>query len=165
MNRKIISFIVVFVFLFSINTLLAEKEIKRLGVHPFYRSKDLKAEDIQKIANERVGEVKIGFEEAGYGDLFFAFIEQLKSAEIEFIEVQPGDSIMWMMFKRGKRVTIEKDVIWAGEKPFQAYKFVITRENKEHVFIVPKICGNISLKSVSELPLPPPPPPPPNQPP
>ncbi|MCK4942955.1 MAG: hypothetical protein KAS65_05225 [Candidatus Aminicenantes bacterium] len=165
MNRKIIIYFIVLVFLFSVNSLFAEKEVKRLGVNPFYRSKDLKAEDIQTIANDRVGEVKIGFEEAGYGDLFFAFIEQLKSAQIEFIEIQPGDTIMWMMFKRGKRVYVEKDVIWAGKKPFLAYRFVITRDLKEHVFIVPKICGNISLKSTTELPPPPPPPPPPNQPP
>jgi hypothetical protein len=165
MKRKIISFFVIFVFLMSVNALLAQKEVKRLGVNPFYRSKDLQAEDIQKIANERVGEVKIGFDEAGYGDLFFAFIEQLKSAEFEFIEIQPGDSIMWMMFKRGKKLYVEKDLIWAGKEPFTAYRFVITRDNKEHVFIVPKICGNISLKSVSELPPPPPPTPPANQPP
>ncbi len=148
-NLLILVLIVAFVFPLS-----AATKITRLGAHAFYKSKNLTPDDLYKIAIDYAGDVKIGFEEAGYGDLVLPFLEQLKSAKVEETEIQPGDTITWMMFRKHKRVQVVKDAVWAGRKPIKAYKVTIFHDLKAYEIIVPKKCGNISLKSVTELPAP-----------
>ncbi len=131
-------------------------EVNQLGWHPFYKSRDLKKDDLLKIATEKADEVKEGFELAGYGEYYEEFIKQLKTAEIETIEVHPQDKIEWMMFKRKNKVEVKKNVIWTADKPFVAYRFVVTKKKeddnnfyqKDFEFLVPKVCGNISLRGV-----------------
>jgi hypothetical protein len=167
-------FVVIFCLLFAFISLTAEEEVNQLGMHPFYKSRDLKKDDLLKIATEKAEEVKAGFEQAGYAELYDDFIAQLKTAEIDMIEVNPGDKIEWMVFKKRKKVEIKKDVVWTAKKPFTAYRFAIVKKVKEgdkefektYEFIVPKVCGNISLKGASTVDVTPPPPPPPkNKPP
>ena len=96
----------------------------------------------------------MGFEEAGNGELVFAFLEQIQKADIQTTELNPGDTLEWMFFKKGRKVKVKKDVIYDGKKPVPAYTFTIFREGKTYEFIVPKICGNISLKNTQEIPAP-----------
>jgi len=149
--KKIIFIVLILCFAFSVT---AEERVTQLGLHPFYKSRNLQPADLKIIALDRAGDVKMGFEETGNGDLVFAFLEQIQMADIKTVEVNPGDSLQWMMFKRGRKVMVKKDVIWAGKKPMLAYNFTIFRDGKLYEFIVPKICGNISLKSVSDVPAP-----------
>lgn len=150
---SILIFCLLFVFIF----LSAKEEVNQLGMHPFYKSRDLKKDDLLKIATEKAEEVKAGFEQAGYGELFDDFIAQLKTADIEMIEVNPGDEIEWMIFKKREKVEVKKDVVWTADKPFTAYRFIVKKEVKEgekllernFEFIVPKVCGNISLKAAA----------------
>jgi hypothetical protein len=132
----------------------AEERVTQLGLHPFYKSRDLKPADLKIIALDKAGDVKQGFEMAGNGELIFAFLEQIQKADIQTIEVNPGDTMKWMLFKKNRQVQVKNDVIWAGKKPITAYNFTIFRDGKLYEFIVPKICGNISLKNVTEVPAP-----------
>jgi len=86
-------------------------------------------------------------------------------------QFQPGATLEWMAYRpnlnRGNRTPgrIER-FRWAGRSPFQAFLFRVTNNNRTYTFVVPKICGNLSLMSMSELPravapAPPPPAPPP----
>jgi len=149
--KKIIFFVLILCFVFTVT---AEEKVIQLGHHPFYKSRDLKAADLKVIALDKAGEVKQGFEMAGNGELVFAFLEQIQKADIQTIEVNPGDTFKWMLFKKGKKVQVKNDVIWAGKKPLTAYNFTIFRDGKLYEFIVPKICGNISLKNVNDVPAP-----------
>lgn len=149
--KKIIFFVLILCFVFAVS---AEEKVIQLGHHPFYKSRDLKAADLKVIALDKAGEVKQGFEMAGNGELVFAFLEQIQKADIQTIEVNPGDTFKWMLFKKGKKVQVKNDVIWAGKKPLTAYNFTIFRDGKLYEFIVPKICGNISLKNVNDVPAP-----------
>ncbi len=133
---------------------MATTKIMRLGPHPFYKSKHLTPQDLYKIAIDFAGDVKIGFEEAGYGDLYLPFLDQLKNAKVEEGELQPGTHIEWMLFRKHKKVSVIKDAVWAGRKPMKVYKVTIYHDLKAYHFIVPLICGNISLQSVEELPAP-----------
>jgi hypothetical protein len=146
--KKIFLFGLIFCFLLTIPA--AEKVI-RLGQHPFYKDKDIQPADLKVIAVEKAGDVKMGFEEAGSGDLVYAFLEQIQKADIQTIELNPGDTMEWMLFKEGRKVKVKKDVIYSGKKPVTAYTFTIFREGKTYEFIVPKICGNISLKNTREI--------------
>ncbi len=149
--KKFIFLGLIFCFLFTVQ---AAEKITRLGQHPFYKSRDLKPADLKIIALDKAGDVKMGFEEAGNGDLVFAFLEQIQSADVQTVELNPGDRLQWMLFKKGRKVYVKKDVVWDGKKPVTAYSFTIYRDGKLYDFIVPKICGNISLKNVSEVPVP-----------
>ena len=149
--KKVFFLGLIFCFLFTIQ---AAEKITRLGQHPFYKSKDIQPSDLKIIAVDKAGDVKMGFEETGNGDLVFAFLEQIQKADVQTVELNPGDSLQWMLFKRGRNVLVKKDVVWAGKKPIVVYNFTIFRDGKLFEFIVPKICGNISLKNVTEVPAP-----------
>lgn len=149
--KKTIFLGLIFCFLFTIT---AAEKVTRLGQHPFYKSKDIQPGDLKIIAVDKAGDVKMGFEEAGNGELVFAFLEQIQKADIQMTELKPGDTLTWMFFKKGKKVNVKKDVVYDGKKPVAAYTFVIFREGKTYEFIVPKICGNISLKNSQEVPAP-----------
>jgi hypothetical protein len=98
-------------------------------------------------------------------------------------DFQPGATLEWMAYRpdlrKGNRTPgrLEK-VRWAGKNPFKAFLFRVTNSDRIYTFVVPKLCGNLSLMSVQTMraaalpapaPLPPPaapqPPPPPPQPP
>jgi hypothetical protein len=158
MKKIFTVFVLVFSLLVAVGSLslIAKEEVNQLGWHPFYKSRDLKQVDLIKIANEMADQVKAGFEKAGYAEIYDAFIEQLKEAKIDEIDIHPGDTIEWMLFKKKKQVEVKSDVVWTGKEHFKAYQFVIKREqNKDKfgydeetfTFVVPKICGNISLKN------------------
>jgi hypothetical protein len=149
--KKIIFFVLILCFVLAVT---GEEKVTQLGRHPFYKSRDLKAADLKVISLDKAGEVKQGFEMAGNGELVFAFLEQIQKADIQTIEVNPGDTFHWMLFKKGRKVQVKNDVIWAGKKPITAYNFTIFRDGKLYEFIVPKICGNISLKNVKDVPAP-----------
>ncbi len=149
--KKVIFLMLIFCLAFVVT---AEERVTRLGDHPFYKSRDLKPADLKIIALDKAGEVKQGFELAGNGELVFAFLEQIQSADVQTVDMNPGDTVKWMMFKKNRKVVVMNDVVWAGKKPLTAYTFTIFRDGKLYEFIVPKICGNISLKNVSEVPAP-----------
>jgi hypothetical protein len=149
--KKLIFLVLIICFAFTVT---AEEKVTQLGLHPFYKSRDLKAADLKVISLDKAGEVKQGFEMAGNGELVFAFLEQIQKADVQTIELNPGDTVKWMLFKKGRKVQVKNDVVWAGRKPITVYTFTIFRDGKLYTFIVPKICGNISLKNVSEVPAP-----------
>lgn len=154
--------------LFAFCALYAAEEVNQLGMHPFYKSRDLKPEDLAKIAAKYAEQVKAGFELAGSADLYDDFMAQLQAVKIDPIDVNPGDSIEWMIFKKNNKIEVKKDVVWTAKNPFNAYRFIISRVveedgkklQKDFEFIVPKVCGNISLKSTKIEDITPPPPPP-----
>jgi hypothetical protein len=149
--KKVFFLGLIFCFLFTVQ---AAEKVTHLGQHPFYKSRDIQPGDLKVIAVDKAGDVKMGFEEAGNGELVFAFLEQIQKADIQTVELNPGDGLQWMLFKKGKKVQVKKDVVYAGKKPVLAYGFTIFRDGKTYEFIVPKICGNISLKNVNEVPAP-----------
>jgi len=149
--KKLLFVGLIFCFLLTIP---AAEKVTRLGQHPFYRDKDIQPGDLKVIAVDKAGDVKMGFEEAGNGELVFAFLEQIQKADVQTTELNPGDTLEWMFFKEGRKVKVKKDVVYSGKKPVPAYTFVIFRDGKTYEFIVPKICGNISLKNTQEIPAP-----------
>jgi hypothetical protein len=136
------------------------QKITRLGVTPIYKAKNLQADRVYTAAKKVENDIKVGFQKAGIGEVFDPFMERLKGSTPETVQVKPGETFMWMMFKK-KVVGIAKDAVWAGKKPFKAFRTFVRFKDKDYEFIIPAACFNISLKSVTDVPKPPPPPPPP----
>jgi hypothetical protein len=92
-----------------------------------------------------------------------------------------GGTLEWMAYrpnirKRDRTPGFINRIQWGGKAPFRAFLFRVRQDNKLYTFIVPKVCGNLSLMSTTDLtpppappapapkppaPTPPPPPPPP----
>ncbi len=136
-------------------------KIKRLGATPVCKIKNLQANKVYFQVKKNERDLKTGFRKAGVADLFDPFMDQLKASQPETVQVQPGETLEWMLFKKGKLVGVAKDVVWAGKKPFKAFRTVVQYQDKNYEFIIPAICLNVALKSITDIPKPPPPPPPP----
>jgi len=142
--KKIIFLVLIFCLLFTVQ---AVEKVSRLGQHPFYKSRDLKPADLKVIALDKAGEVKQGFEQAGNGELVFAFLEQIQKADVQTIELNPGDTVQWMLFKKGRKVQVKNDVVWAGRKPITAYTFTIFRTGSYRLEPLEVAVGGTSLKT------------------
>lgn len=147
MKKTIITVIVLSLFLGA--TSLYAATLTRLGTHPFYKAKDLKAQEVYKIVKANADKVKDGFIKARALDLYGPFMAQLESAKLEEIQVQPKETLLWMIFKKKNKAYLLRDVVWKGKKPFAAYRFVVNHGEQAHEFIFPKVCMNIALRSIT----------------
>ena len=71
-------------------------------------------------------------------------------------DFQPGSTLVWMAYRpnvrKGVRTPGRLDgVRWSGAKPFRALLFRVTNDYKIYTFILPMVCGNLSLMSVKEI--------------
>jgi hypothetical protein len=146
----------------SIHPAEAATPLKKLGSNPFYKAKGLQPEAVFPLLIRMKADVKRGFIKAGAGELYEPFMEQLKTASPELVTVQPGENLKWMIYKKKGKVAVSRDLVWSGKAPFEAYRLVIQQGQRNYNFLVPKICLNITLKDVTEIPkvtAPPPAPP------
>jgi len=150
----------------SIQSVDAATQLKKLGGHPFYKAGAPKAEGVLPILTRLKADVKRGFAKAGAAELYEPFMEQLKTAQLEPVNIRPGEALKWMIYKKKGKVAVSKDLVWSGKAPFQAYRMVVRYNDRDYEFIIPKICLNISLKEVTDVPkvMAPPPPSPKEEP-
>ncbi len=154
----------------SLSVASAKQTLFQLGTHPFYRPPLASEQDLlDMVANEK-DNIKKGFEKAGYGALADPFIAQAPNAEITTVQIQKGEKIIWMLYKKnGKNsVRVTRDVTWGGKEPIMAFQIPVDVDGKRYTFVVPHVCGNISLLQIGEVPQAPKPEPvvqapPPNQ--
>lgn len=130
---------------------------KRLGANPFNRPPLSSEADLNLLVKNRTADLKTGFTKAGSPDLYPAFMEQFPTARIDSVTVAPGDTFVWIVFKKKAtgRVSVLKDATWKGSAPFDAYRFTIDKDGKRHEFVVPLACGNVALRNVTPIPPPP----------
>jgi hypothetical protein len=71
-------------------------------------------------------------------------------------DFQPGATLEWMAYRPrindGDRTPgyLER-VRWAGTSSFKAFLFRVTNNRRIYTFVLPQVCGNLSLMSVSEM--------------
>lgn len=151
MKRKIIVSVIVFSLFLGATSLYAAT-LTRLGTSPFYKAKDLKPQDVYKIVKANADIVKDGFIKALSINLYDPFMAQLESAKLEEIQIQPNETLLWMVFKKKNKAHLLRDVVWKGKKPFAAYRFFVNHGNQAYEYIFPKACMNITLKSIAPIP-------------
>ena len=97
-------------------------------------------------------------------------LDALTIGPVTEMTIQPGTHMEWMAMKRAGKPAIVQNIRWSGRAPFEAWTFDVTDGGYKYTFLVPKVCGNLTLLSatavtpagtISEAPPPPPPPPPP----
>ena len=135
----------------SASSAFAAVSLKRLGDHPFNKPAMTTEADLRTMVDTHGADLQAGFVKAGNPELYPEFAAQFPTAKVEMIQVAPGQHLEWMLFrKKGTGpVTAVKDVIWDGrEHFFDAFKFYINKDGQQYEFIVPTICGNLSLMTV-----------------
>lgn len=156
MKKKLILFVAMCLVVAGASSTFAAT-LTRLGTHPF--SQKITTEtDLRSMVNNNKAELRTGFAEAGYSDLFTAFMDQFPTAKVVSIQVASGERLDWMLFRTNGTgpVKVAKDVTWGGKDAFDAFGFFIDKNGKRYEFVVPTVCGNMSLRNVGKVPGPPP---------
>ena len=156
MRKKLLLLLGLFLVMACSSTAFAAVTLKRIGDHPFFCPPLTSEAEFRAMVDKNAEDIRIGFEQAGYGDLYPEFVAQFPNAKVETIQVAPGDHMDWMLFRRkgtGPVKTV-KDVTWGGEASFDAFSFAIDKDGQRYNFIVPYACGNLSLMNVAAVPAP-----------
>lgn len=154
MRTKLVLFSVIGVLIMGVATAGAATTLKRLGRHPFYDPPLASVAELRDMVATRQADLSAGFARAGEPALFAAFQQQFAEARITPVKFGYGETMQWMLFKKGGKVRVLKDVTWKGKTPFDAYQFVIDMDGRRYVFVVPLRCGNLGLKEVVPAPAP-----------
>lgn len=131
----------------------AETRLKQLGVNPFYTPEIKSRDALRQMVKETRMELKNGFNQAGAADLFDDFVAQVGQSEIREIDINPGERLQWMIFRKGPTAKVVKDVVWAGMEPFAAFLVHVDKAGVRYTFVVPAKCGNVSLAMTQPVPV------------
>jgi len=130
----------------------AQTTVHRFGDHPFNSPELSSADELREMIKHRKDDLAEGFTKAGAQDLYAQLMIQLDELEIATVQVQPGDTFSWMMFAHRGKVYVRDDVNYAGKNPVRAYAFDVEMNYKAYTFVVPAICGNLSLAGIADIP-------------
>ena len=152
-NRILFVFVIVVLVLFSLDSFGETKQLKEIGRYTLVRIKgEVPSSEVMKTLLEKyAGDIKYGFDAAGYGDVYLPFIEQIKSEAFTEKEIAIGDKFMWMLFRSQGKIKVVEDLEWAGKAPLPVYSFTVIKNYKNYEFVMPKPCGNISLVKIEEV--------------
>ncbi|MCP4214376.1 MAG: hypothetical protein GY765_06950 [bacterium] len=103
------------------------------------------ADQLKSLVEKYAENIKVGFDKAGAGFLYPAFMKQIKSVPIKEAVVPKGKLFKWMLFRAGGKDKAIKDVEWAGKKTLDVFALTVQHECKDYGIIIPKACGNVSL--------------------
>ena len=156
-NKKVVLILVLVLAALTLNSYAETKKLKSIGHYTLVRIRGkVPTQDVMKMLVDRyAADIKTGFDMAGAGDLYLPFMDQLKSASFEEKSLPVGDKLIWMLFRSQGKVKVAQDIEWAGKAPLDVFAFTVTKDFKAYEFVMPRPCGNISLRSVTDLELPP----------
>jgi len=152
-RKKLIVLVCLFLLiLLTIEASAEVKKIKSIGQFTFarVRGKIPTPEVMKMLADRYAGDIKYGFDQAGYGDIYLDFIEQLKSATFEDTTWNIGETVKWMLFRSNGKIKVTGELEWAGKKPVEVFAVKVKKGFKTYTFIIPKPCGNIAFKEMIE---------------
>jgi hypothetical protein len=152
-NKKLIFFILGILVLFVCSTFAETKKLEEVGRYTLVRIKgQVPTEEVMKILVEKyAGDIKYGFDLAGYGDLFLPFMDQIRESSFVEKEIAIGEKFMWMLFRSRDKVKVVEDLEWAGKEPLPVFSFTVVKGYMHYEIVMPKPCGNISLLKVEEV--------------
>jgi len=154
--KKILALTVGLLVLFSFSSLAETKKLKQIGRYTLVRIKgEVPTSEVMKTLVDRyAGDIKYGFDLAGFGDLYLPFMDQIRSERFKEGELSIGQQFPWMLFRSQGKVKIVKDLEWAGKAPLPIFVFTVEKDYKYYDFMMPRACGNISFLRTREAPPP-----------
>jgi outer membrane protein W len=128
-------------------------------------------DDLRAMANANRNQLTHVMMMAGLANISTQVLDTLIAGHVTETTIAPGSHFYWMAMKRAGRPVVLQNVRWTGRQPFEAWQFAVRANGTTYGFVVPKVCGNLSLLTVAasspvitrapepRTPLPPPPPP------
>jgi hypothetical protein len=126
-------------------------------------------DDLRAMANANRNQLTHVMTMAGLANISTQVLDTLIAGHVTETTIAPGSHFYWMAMKRAGRPVVLQNVRWTGRQPFDAWQFAVRANGTTYDFIVPKVCGNLSLLTVAaaspvmtrapspRTPLPPPP--------
>ena len=156
-SKRILPILVVIgLIVFAMSSYAEVTKLKTIGRYTFARVKgNIPTQEVMKTVCDRyAADIKLGFDMAGYGDLYLPFLDQLKTGPWTDTTLAVGDRLMWMLFRNQGKVKVTKEIEWAGKAPLEVFAIDVTKDYKIYHFIIPKPCGNIALRGIDDVPPP-----------
>ncbi|MGD9345263.1 MAG: hypothetical protein PVH84_05335 [Candidatus Aminicenantes bacterium] len=152
-SKRFMVFIIAILVLFTVSSFTETTKLRQIGRYTLVRIKgEVPTAEVMKILVDKyAGDIKYGFDTAGYGDVFLPFLDQIKTASFEDAELPVGQKFMWMLFRSRGKVKVAEDLEWAGKEPLPVFVFKVQKDFKHYTFIIPKPCGNVALVGVEEI--------------
>jgi len=143
---------VVLILVLSVGVSAEVKKIKSLGQFTFVRVRgEIPTAEVMKMLAERYAQdIRIGFEQAGMGEIYQPFIDQLKTTQFEDSTWNIGETVQWMLFRSQGKVKVSGPLEWAGNKPVESFTVKVKVGYKTYTFMIPKPCGNIAYVGMVE---------------
>jgi hypothetical protein len=147
-----------------------ETQILRLGTSERFSMPMRTVDQLHAMVNKNRPQFTQVLSLANLSGISGQVLDALTTGPVTETTIQPGTHMEWMAMKRAGKPAIVQNVRWSGRAPFEAWQFDITDGGYKYTFLVPKVCGNLTLLSavaerpaatLSEAPPEPPPPPPP----
>lgn len=145
-NTKLTFFVIVFVLLLSLNGLAQTKKLREVGRFRLMDANMAPDALVTAVTEKYAQDIKIGFTLAGYPELYDPFVEQVKQAAFVEQDMAVGDTMLWMAFRSQGKVKLVQDLEWAGNAPLPVYSLTFTEGNRNYEVVIPKACGNVSLR-------------------
>lgn len=144
-----------FIFVFIVCFVHAAHAITEFGQNPFNPTSISSADNLKSMLFAQENDVRLGLKKAGIGNVADALFMQLPKSEVTMAEYGKGQHFPWMFYRKGGKgpVRIDKDVVWEADSTFSVYEFYIDKGGKRYTFIVPPVCGNLTLMNVTPAPL------------
>ena len=152
-NKKFVVFLFILLAIGLATSSAETKKWRVTGANTFARVKgDIPTAEVMKmLADKYAGDIKLGFEQAGQGDLYLPFMDALKAAKFSAKSLPVGTTFPWMLFRVNAKVKVWQEVEWAGKKPLDVFTFEVGRDSRIYEFAIPRPCGNIALLSVTSV--------------
>ncbi len=142
-TKKTIFFACAILFLFSISSLSAARNLYQVGRHPFVKGGTPTVAALKEAFTAQSEELRVGFEKVGLGHVYPAFMTAVNDGAISEDIMPKGQAIRWMMFKQSNKVQIVKDIVWAANKTLDVFAINARHECRDYKFIIPQACGNV----------------------
>jgi hypothetical protein len=128
-TKRIVIFLLGILIIFSLNSFAETKKLEQIGRYTLVRIKgEVPTSEVMKILVDKyAGDIKYGFDMAGYGELYLPFMDQLKASAFKENELAVGDKLMWMVFRSQGRIKLVEDLEWAGKEPLPIFSFIVKR--------------------------------------
>ena len=119
-HKRIVPILVVMALIvFAISSFAEVTKLKTIGRYTFARVKgNIPTQEVMQTVFDRyAADIKLGFEMAGYADLYLPFLDEMKSGPWAGYDPGRGRPLMWMLFRNQGKVKVTKEIEWAGKAP------------------------------------------------
>jgi len=153
-NKKWNLILIGLMILTSLNIFGETKKLKDIGRYRFIPIKaGTSTTEMMKLVLEKYADdIQLGFELAGWPDLYLPFIDRIRQAAYAEEQLAVGTKMLWMIFRSQGEIKVVHDLEWAGQEPLPVYSFSILEGDKKYELVMPVSCGNLSLLPVESAP-------------